>query len=79
MFDRSQEKDNVNMEHEESTLKPQDSTPTSINISRETKPNHDLEAKVEKTKSFAERWKTNRFWLVRVSYHVLHWVVEVGS
>ncbi|TDU39760.1 hypothetical protein BXY82_1790 [Gelidibacter sediminis] len=26
---------------------------------------------IAKDRSFGERWKTHRFWLVRVSYHVL--------
>lgn len=63
----SKQIDNDNVEHDSSFLENQDSTLTSKNNSRKTAP----EAEVVEDKSFSERWKANRFWLVRGSYQFL--------
>ncbi|QAA80451.1 hypothetical protein EI546_01325 [Aequorivita sp. H23M31] len=43
---------------------------------RSEKPKNDELRKTDTSfeKSFAERWKTNRFWLVKGSYYILHTV-----
>lgn len=76
----SQEIDNDNVEHDEPVLATQDSTLTSENNSRKTASEPVWKAEVVEKRSFSERWKTNRFWLVRGSYHVLHsvWMVVMA-
>lgn len=63
-----QRKDTDNFKNESSDLKNQDSALSSKNNSRE------IEAEVEEKKSFIEKWKTNRFWLIKGTYYVLHTV-----
>lgn len=43
----------------------------------ETEPEAILKTKVVVEKSFTERWKTHRFWLVRGTYYVLYsvWMI----
>ncbi|MGO3183914.1 MAG: hypothetical protein ACTIJ9_13895 [Aequorivita sp.] len=69
--------DNENTDNKTSVLETQDSTSTSKNTTRETDSEPVLKAEVEEKKSFSERWETNRFWLVRGTYHVLRsvWMV----
>lgn len=71
--------DNDNAEDEDSILESQDSTFTSKNTSEKTKPEPVSESEVLERKSFSERWKTNRFWLISGSYHVLRsvWMVAM--
>ncbi|WP_133240869.1 hypothetical protein [Marixanthomonas spongiae] len=59
--------------HQEPT---RDSEPKSKDLTQ--KPNKNPSAK--KKRSFAERWKTNRFWLVRGTYYVLYsvWMVVMA-
>jgi len=63
-----QRKDTDNFENKSSDLKNQDSALSSKNNSRE------IEAEVEEKKSFIEKWKTNRFWLIKGTYYVLQTV-----
>ncbi|WP_310992037.1 hypothetical protein [Aequorivita marina] len=58
------EKNTAGLNAENSTSKPEH-TPT------EPHPETTPEVEVAEKKSFSERWKTNRFWLVRGTYHVL--------
>lgn len=64
-------------EKQSTVLETQDALSTSKN-----QPDHDfvLEAKVVKKKPFDERWRTNRFFLVRGSYFVLKsvWMVVMA-
>lgn len=75
----SKQKDSDYLEGDGSILETQDSTFTSKNNSKETdsEPAEEVEAVVKR--SFSERWKTNRFWLVRGSYQFLRsvWMVAM--
>ena len=72
-----QQKDNDIFELDSSVIKNQDSTLAPKNNSRETEPELVLKAEVVMEKSLSERWKTNRFWLVRATYYVLRsvWMI----
>ena len=72
-----QQKDNDIFECHSSVIKTQDSTLNSKNNSKETESETVLKAEVVAEKSFSERWKTNRFWLVRATYYVLRsvWMI----
>ena len=61
-----------NFESKGSGLDTQDSTSTSKNTLRETEAKPVLKVEVEEGLSFSERWKTNRFWLIRGTYYVLY-------
>ncbi len=65
-----QQKDNENLASENTVFKNQKSQ----NNARKTEPTPFSETEVEENKSFSERWKTNRFWLVRGLYYVLQTV-----
>lgn len=58
----------------------QDSTFTSKRTPKQPEPEPVLEAKVVEKTPFLDRWKTNRFWLVRGSYYVLRsvWMIVMG-
>ncbi|MCZ4319543.1 hypothetical protein O4H26_11125 [Aequorivita viscosa] len=73
----TQRKDDANLEPKNSILEHTDAVSTSKNNVLKTEPETVYEAKVETEKSFSERWKTNRFWLVRGTYFVLRsvWMV----
>lgn len=42
-----------------------------------------LKNKIDKKKTFVERWKTNRFWIIKGTYYFLHYtwvaVMAVGA
>lgn len=59
------------------SLNPKDAILTSANTSKETEINPTNKAKVIEKKSFSERWKTNRFWLIRGTYFFLRsvWLI----
>lgn len=67
----SQQIDNDNIERDSSVLEAQDSRFTFENNLVETNSEPVRKAEVDKKRSFSERWQTNRFWLVRGSYHFL--------
>ena len=68
-----------NLEQDNFVLEAQESTSTSKDETRAAKLESDFQEIVVEKKSFSERWKTNRFWLVRGSFHVLKsvWMVAV--
>ena len=76
----SQQKDNDNVENDGPILETQNLTLNSKNNARQTEPEPVLEAKVVEERSFFERWKTSRFWLVRGSYYILFsvWMVVMA-
>lgn len=76
----SQQINNDNVENKAANLEARNSASTSKNNSKETEPQPVLEAKVLEEKSFSERWKTNRFWIVRATYHVFYsvWIVVMA-
>lgn len=63
-----------------SLLENQDSASSSKNNSIKTGSDPVLKAEVVKEISFTERWKTNRFWLVRGSYYLLRtvWIIVMA-
>jgi len=68
----SDQKDTDSFENDISDIKNQDPTMSSINNSIETE--SDVGIEVEEKKSFIEKWKTNRFWLIKGTYYVLQTV-----
>lgn len=64
-------------EKQHAVLKTQDALSTSKNQSEHKSV---LEAEIVKKKPFDERWKTNRFFLVRGTYFVLKsvWMIVMG-
>lgn len=76
----SQQIDNDNVEHDGPVIETQNLTQTSKNNARQTESEPVLEAEVVKERSFSERWKTSRFWLVRGSYYILFsvWMVVMA-
>ncbi len=67
----SQQIDNDNIERDSSVLEAQESPYTSKTNLEETDSEPVWEAEVIEKRPFSERWQTNRFWLVRGSYHFL--------
>ncbi|HLW32029.1 MAG TPA: hypothetical protein VKX40_07190 [Aequorivita sp.] len=61
-------------------LENQDSSSSSKNNSIKPEPHPVLKAEVVEEISFTERWKTNRFWLVRGSYYLLRtvWIIVMA-
>jgi len=61
-----------------SSLSPKEPTSTSSSTSKETEPKPVVD-QVEK-ESFSDRWKNNKFWLVRGSYHFLRtvWLIVMA-
>lgn len=76
----SQRKDNDNVEHKGTILAVQDSTLSSKYTAKEKGSKPVEKAKIIKKKSFFQRLKTNRFWLIRGLYYVLHsvWIVVMA-
>ncbi len=72
-----QQKDNEDFESDGSVLKIRDSTLTPKNKKEKIHSDSDLIEKPVEKKSFAERWKTHRFWLVKGLYYLLHtiWMI----
>ena len=72
--------DNDNLEQDDSILETRDSTLTTRNKLSENELKPVLTAEILGEKSFSERWKTNRFWLVRATYYVFYsvWMVVMG-
>lgn len=70
---------NDNVDNEGSVSKTQDATFTSTNTLIEKKPEPTLKCNTIDKKSFSERWKTNRFLLVRGSFYALRsvWMVAM--
>lgn len=68
----SQLRDDDNIEQDSSVPDVKDSTKAPRRNSQKTLTKPILDDEVIEEKSFSERWKTNRFWLVRGSYHFLH-------
>lgn len=75
----SQQKDYNNLEGDGSVLETQDLTLTSKNNTKKTDSELVREAGPLIKRSFSERWKTNRFWLVRGSYQFFRsvWMVAM--
>ncbi|WP_026449626.1 hypothetical protein [Aequorivita capsosiphonis] len=75
----SQRIDQENVQHSSSIVADQDPPLISKGTSIDQEPEPVLENKTVEKKSFSERWQTNRFWLVRGSYHVLRsvWMVAM--
>ena len=75
----SQQIYNDNLEQNNFVLEAQESTSTSKDEKRAEELECVFEEIVVEKKSFSERWKTNRFWLVRGSFHVLKsvWMVAM--
>lgn len=71
--------DNDNPEQDVSLLETQDTKLTSKNNSKKTETEPAREVEVPEKSTLTERWSTNRFWLVRGSYHVLRsvWMVAM--
>ena len=70
---------NDDVEQDDFVLEAQESTSNSKDETRAAEPESDFQEIVVEKKTFSERWKTNRFWLVRGSFHVLKsvWMVAV--
>lgn len=68
----SKQVDNDNVEDDPSFLKTQKVALSSENTSSESNRKHTGKAAVVEKVSFIDRWKTNRFWLVRGTYYVLY-------
>lgn len=75
-----QQKDDENFASDSSVLEIRDSTLTPINKKEEAHSDSVLIEELVESKSFAERWKTNRFWLIKGTYYVLHtvWMIVGG-
>lgn len=75
----AQQIDNDTLGNNGSNLENRNSTLTSMNNSSKAESAPVLEAEIVDNRSFSERWKTNRFWLVRGSYTVLRsvWIVAM--
>ncbi len=65
------------IEEESSFLKAQKLTLISEDTSKKTEVESKEEFLEVEEKSFTDRWKTNRFWLVRGTYYVLYsiWMI----
>lgn len=76
----SQQIDNENVEDDAPVSAAQNLTSTSKNDSSQTGPEPVKQAQVVEGKSFFERWKTSRFWLVRGIYYILFsvWMVVMA-
>lgn len=72
-----QPKDPDSFESDKSVSENQDSPlPSSISPSN-TQSEVFSELEISEKKSFSEKWRTNRFWIVKGAYHILRsvWVV----
>lgn len=67
----SEQNETDNFENDTSDMKEQDLALSSKNNSIETESDAILEAEVEEKKSFIEKWRTSRFWLIKGTYYVL--------
>lgn len=72
------QKRTINKAHKKLPLDTEEATSTS-QTTMATDTGAVEEAKVKKP-PFGERWKTSRFWLVRVTYHALFsvWAIVIG-
>lgn len=73
------DKKNIKNNDDASLLKNKGATSTSKNTSEKPTSNTSA-AKVVPKQSFSDRWKNNRFWLLRASYHVLRtvWIIVMA-
>ncbi|RXJ50196.1 hypothetical protein [Gelidibacter gilvus] len=76
----SEQKDNTNMTHDESVSKIQETPIASVNNVDKTESKRVLKAEVVKKKSFSDRMKTHRFFLVRGIYYIFYsvWAIVMG-
>lgn len=76
----SQEIDQTNNAHDESISKIQEAPMASKYRADETDPNPVVKAQVVKKKTFTERMKTHRFFLVRGIYYIFYsvWAIVMG-
>lgn len=75
-----QQIDNPNDQPENSDLEAREALLISHNNATEKEAEIPLKSKVVGKKPFTERWKTNRFWLVRGTYYIFYsvWVVVMA-
>jgi len=61
-------------------LQGQDSTLTSENPTDKPVLSTSKKSITQENRSFSDRWKHNRFWLIRASYHVLRtiWIIVMA-
>ena len=61
-------------------LRAQESPMISENNHDKTTNSATEETNTEEKRSFSDRWKNNRFWLIRATYHVLRtiWIVVMA-
>lgn len=77
----SQQISNQNPNPNQSDLEARSSTNSSKKEEEQEKDTEPvLEDDAAQEQSFSERWKTNRFWLVRATYHVFYsvWIVVMA-
>lgn len=69
-----------NLEQDDSVFETQDLTLTSRNKLSESELMPVLKTELLAEKSFSNRWKTHRFWLVRAIYYVFYsvWMIVMG-
>jgi len=73
------DKKNIENSDQSTVPKAQDSTLTTDHIPEDPSPDAPR-PKAKPKQSFTDRWKYNRFWLIRASYHVLRtiWIIVMA-
>ncbi|SHG49937.1 hypothetical protein SAMN05444483_1145 [Salegentibacter echinorum] len=77
----SQQINNQNNNPNQSDLEARSSTNSFKKAKEQEKDTkHVLEEDVAQEQSFSERWKTNRFWVIRATYHIFYsvWIVVMA-
>lgn len=77
----SQQINNQNTSPNQTDLKARSSTNSLKNAKKQEKDTElVLEDDVAQEQSFSERWKTNRFWVIRATYHIFYsvWIVVMA-